>query len=262
MPSIGMGSWRTFDVGADPARRASRTSVLKAFFDNGGVLIDSSPMYGTSQDVIGAGLQELGGVPKLFAADKVWIEGREAGKRQTADSLRRWGVERFDLLQVHNLVDWRAHLPWLFDLKSAGALGFVGVTSYAGIRYEEMARIVETEPLDFVQLTYNIVDRDAEMRLLPLAYEKGVAVIANRPFREGALFERVRGARLPAIAAEIGAATWAQFFLKFAISHPAITAAIPATSRVDHMIENMAAMSGPMPDAAMRSAMFRSFENL
>ncbi len=262
LPAIGMGSWRTFDVGSDQALRASRRAVLKAFFENGGALIDSSPMYGSSQSVIGAGLQPLGGPPRLFAADKVWVSGRDAGQRQASESLLNWNIERFDLLQVHNLVDWRVHLPWLFDLRAAGALRYVGVTSYSGIRYDEMARIVETEPVDFIQLTYNVADREAEQRLLPLALERGVAVIANRPFREGALFGKVRGASLPPVAREIGATNWAQFFLKFIVSHPAVTAAIPATSRVDHMIENMGALRGPKPDAAIRRAMVSAFEEI
>lgn len=259
--AIGMGSWRTFDVGSDTALRASRAAVLRAFFDSGGTLIDSSPMYGSAQEVIGAGLRTLGRPSQLFAADKIWTEGRDVGRRQGDESLQRWGIDKFDLLQVHNLVDWRAHLPWLFDLKAAGALRYVGITSYAGIRYDEMTRILETEPVDFIQLTYNIADREAEERLLPLALDRGVGVIANRPFREGALFESVRGAPLPSIAAEIGASSWAQFFLKFIVSHPAITAAIPATRRVDHMVENMGALGGPAPDAPMRKAMALAFES-
>lgn len=262
IPAIGMGSWRTFDVGADSALRAARADVLKAFFDHGGSLIDSSPMYGASQEVIGSGLARLGGAPSLFAADKVWTEGRDAGRRQIAASLKNWRLDRFDLLQVHNLVDWRAHLPILFEMKSQGQLRFVGITSYAGLRYDEMARIAETEPVDFIQITYNIADREAETELLPLAAERNIAVIANRPFREGALLERLNGVRLPPIAGEIGAHSWSQFLLKFIIAHPAVTAAIPATRRADHMIENMGALTGPLPDAAQRKEMIRAFEAL
>lgn len=262
IPAIGMGSWRTFDVGADSALRAARADVLKAFFDHGGSLIDSSPMYGASQEVIGSGLARLGGAPSPFAADKVWTEGRDAGRRQIAASLKNWRLDRFDLLQVHNLVDWRAHLPILFEMKSQGQLRFVGITSYAGLRYDEMARIAETEPVDFIQITYNIADREAETELLPLAAERNIAVIANRPFREGALLERLNGVRLPPIAGEIGAHSWSQFLLKFIIAHPAVTAAIPATRRADHMIENMGALTGPLPDAAQRKEMIRAFEAL
>lgn len=262
LPAVGMGSWRTFDVGADPAQRAARAEVLKTFFDLGGSLIDSSPMYGSSQAVIGAGLAALPSKPALFAADKVWTEGRDAGRRQIEVSRRNWGVDRFDLMQVHNLVDWRAHLPALFEMRDAGAVRFVGVTSYAGLRYDEMAGIIEREPIDFIQLTYNIADREAEDRLLPLARDKGVGVIANRPFREGALTDRTRGEPLPPVAAEIGASTWAQFLLKFVIAHPAVTTTIPATRRVDHMIENMGAMRGPLPDAEIRREMISAFDEL
>lgn len=261
IPAVGMGSWRTFDVGLDGPLSLSRRAVLKTFLEQGGALIDSSPMYGSSQAVIGASLAALDR-PTIFSADKVWVEGREAGRRQIGQSLTDWRLRKFDLLQVHNLVDWRTHLPTLFEMKAAGAVRYVGVTSYAGLRYDDMARIVATEPLDFIQLTYNIADREAEERLLPLAQDKGVAVIANRPFREGALTERLRGVPLPAVAAEIGAATWAQFLLKFVISHPGITAAIPATRRIDHMAENMGAMRGLTPDAATRLDMVRAFDLL
>lgn len=262
LAAVGMGSWRTFDVAGDAGLVASRVEVLRTFFDLGGELVDSSPMYGTSQDVIGAALKAIGGDPPLFAADKVWTEGLDAGRRQIARTQGRWDVSRLDLLQVHNLVDWRTHLPALFAMKAAGALGHVGVTSYAGLHYDEISGIMESEPIDFIQITYNIFDREAENRLLPLAADNGISVIANRPFREGALFEHFRGKPLPGLAAEIGAVSWAALLLKFAISHPAITAAIPATRRVDHMKENMAAMTGPVPDAAIRAAMIRAIEDL
>lgn len=258
VPAIGMGSWLTFDVAGDEAAIAQRTEVLRTFFELGGRIIDSSPMYGTSQQVIGEGLARLGRPSQVFAADKVWTPGGENGAAQIAQSRRHWGVAKFDLLEVHNLVDWHRHLAMLFEMKSAGALSYVGVTTYAGLRHDEVEAIVKAEPLDFVQLTYNVLDREAETRLLPLAAEKGVAVIANRPFREGALFEIFRGRKLPAVAAEAGAANWAQFFLKFIISHPAITAAIPATRRVDHMRENMGALAGAVPDAALRRDMLRA----
>lgn len=261
-PAIGMGSWLTFDVGADPRLRAARTEVLRAFFDAGGRLIDSSPMYGSSQAVIGAGLGALGRRESVFAADKVWTPGGEDGETQIERSRGRWGVARFDLLEVHNLVDWRRHLETLLEMKAGGRLRYVGVTTYAGLRHDEMEKIMAAEPIDFVQFTYNIVDRAAESRLLPLAREKGVAVIANRPFREGGLFSRVEGEPLPAIAQEIGAGSWAAFMLKFIISHPAITCAIPATRRVDHMKENMAALEGPTPDQAMRRKMADIFAAL
>lgn len=255
VPAIGMGSWLTFDVGANNQLRNQRTEVLRTFFDRGGAVIDSSPMYGSSQSVIGYGLSRLSKPNALFAADKVWIPGGENGPDQIARTTRRWGVDHFDLLQVHNLVSWRAHLETLFDMKQQGRLRYVGVTSYAGLRYSEIETIMRTHPIDFIQVTYNLADREAENRLLPLAQEKGIAVIANRPFREGALINTLMRRPLPDLAAEIGAQNWAQFLLKFIISHPALTVAIPATRRIDHMRENMGAMSGPLPDAAFRKRM-------
>ena len=257
--SIGMGSWLTFDVGNNQRLRASRTKVLRTFFEMGGAIVDSSPMYGTSQAVIGHALREIGETKQLFSADKVWINGGENGPSQIAQTKRRWGVERFDLLQVHNLVSWEAHLDTLFAMKSAGGLAHVGVTSYAGIRYDAIEQIMASRPIDFIQVTYNIVDREAENRLLPLARERGIAVIANRPFREGALINAAMRQPLPSLAAEIGAGNWAQFLLKFITSHNAVTAAIPATRRVDHMRENMGALSGPMPDNEFRKRMIAAF---
>lgn len=262
IPALGTGSWLTFDVGSDSAARAQRAEVLGAFFAEGGRLIDSSPMYGSSQSVIGAGLAALERRADVFAADKVWTPGGEDGPAQIETTRARWGVGKFDLLQVHNLVDWRRHLDTLFAMKAAGRLRYVGVTTYGGQRHAEIEAIMTSEPVDFVQLTYNIVDREAEARLLPIAAERGVAVIANRPFREGGLFARVAGKRPPSLAGEIGAAGWAQFMLKFAISHPAITCAIPATRRVDHMKENMGALSGPVPDDTLRARMASIFAAL
>lgn len=268
LPAIGMGTWRTFNVGENETARAQRTHVLARFFEMGGRLIDSSPMYGSSQSVVGDALARLGRTGDVFAADKVWVSGgdnrpgKDNGPGQIAQTQERWGVDGFDLLQVHNLVSWRAHLETLFAMKADGRLRHVGVTSYSGLRYDDIAQIMTSHPIDFIQITYNIADREAERRLLPLAAERNIAVIANRPFREGALIGRVNRLPLPAMAAEIGAENWAQFLLKFIISHRAITAAIPATRRVDHMTENMGALRGPMPDAAQRRAMAAAFERL
>ena len=257
-----MGSWLTFDVGSDAQLRRERTQVLEAFFEMGGAVIDSSPMYGSSQAVIGHGLRALQERAPVFSADKIWIEGGDNGPPQIARSANRWGVDTFDLLQVHNLVSWRAHLETLFAMKAEGQLGYVGVTSYAGLRYDEIERIMAAHPVDFIQITYNLADREAETRLLPLAREKGVAVIANRPFREGRLINAVNRRPLPANAREIGAENWAQYLLKFIISHPAVTVAIPATRRVDHMRENMGALTGPLPDQAFRARMTEALEAL
>lgn len=262
IPAIGMGSWLTFNVGENETLRAQRAQVLKTFFAMGGAVVDSSPMYGSSQSVIGDALTRLSRPDALFAADKVWISGGENGPGQINQTRDRWGVDQLDLLQVHNLVSWRAHLETLFAMKAEGRLRYVGVTSYAGIRYDQIERIMRDHPLDFIQVTYNLADREAERRLLPLAEEKGIAVIANRPFREGALIDSVMRQPLPGIAAEIGAENWAQFLLKFIVSHPALTVAIPATRRVDHMRENMGALTGPMPDEAFRRRMVEAFETL
>lgn len=255
IPAVGLGSWSTFNVGDDPVLRDECADVMAAFFEAGGRLIDSSPMYGSSQPVIGYGLERLGRPGALFSAEKVWTSSGEDGPAQIEQSRRFWGVDRFDLVQVHNLLAWEAHLRTLLDMKTAGKLRYVGITTSEGRRHDLFEEIMRSQPLDFVQFTYNIVDREAEDRLLPLAADRGMAVIVNRPFRRGALTQRFEGERLPGWASEIGASSWAQFLLKFILSHPAVTVAIPATARVDHVRENLAAASGPLPDAAMRDRM-------
>lgn len=263
LPAIGMGTWRTFNVGADPMLRDARTEVLRAFFEHGGGMIDSSPMYGSSQAVVGYGLDALGRREQTFAADKVWTSDGDATRRQVEHSAGEWRLKRFDLMQVHNLLAWREHLPTLRAMKEGGRVRYVGVTTSHGRRHDELERVMKTEPLDFVQLTYNIVDREAERRLLPLAAERGIAVIANRPFRRGHLVDRLQGRHpLPEWAGDIGCSNWPQFLLKFIVSHPAMTCAIPATTRVEHMHENMGAADGPMPDAATRRRMAAYVEGL
>ncbi len=252
IPVIGMGSWITFNVGSDGAARAQRTRVLQHFFQRGGALIDSSPMYGSSEEVIGHCLRAIGAGAQPFAATKVWIWGRALGARQMAHSQELWGVRRFDLMQIHNLLDWEAHLQTLLEWKQQGRIRYIGVTTSHGRRHAELEQIMRTQPIDFVQFTYNAADREAEQRLLPLAAERGLAVIANRPFQGGTLIDRARRQPLPSWAAEIGCANWAQLLLKFVVSHPALTCAIPATSRVDHMEENMGALYGVLPDEGMR----------
>ena len=254
VPAVGLGSWITFNVGDDPGLRARCRAVMAAFFETGGGIVDSSPMYGSSQAVIGDALAKLGRPPGLFSADKVWA-GAARGPAQIAETARRWGVARFDLLQVHNLVDWERNLDNLEAMKAEGRLRHAGVTTSHGRRHAALEEIMRRRPPDFVQLTYNIVDREAERRLLPLARERGIAVICNRPFRRGRLPDRLAGKRLPGWAREIGVSTWPQFLLKFIISHPAATAAIPATRRVDHLRENKSAAFPPMPDEAMRRRM-------
>lgn len=255
IPAVGLGTWITFNVGNDPVLRDESAAVMAAFFEAGGGMIDSSPMYGSSQPVVGFGLERLGHPATLFSADKVWTGSGKDGPAQIEQSRQYWGVPAFDLLQVHNLLGWEAHLGTLFDMKAAGALRYVGITTSHGRRHGLFAEIMRAQPLDFVQLTYNIADREAEDRLLPLAQERGMAVIVNRPFQRGALIARLEGKPLPAWAGEIGAASWAQFLLKFILSHPAVTTAIPATSRVDHVLENKRAAEGALPDAATRRRM-------
>ena len=255
IPLVGLGSWSTFNVGDDTQARDACAEVIRNFLLAGGRMIDSSPMYGSSQAVIGYGLNKLGHPKALFSADKVWINDGAAGPGQIEASRRDWGVPRFDLLQVHNLLSWEAHLPTLFAMKAAGRLRYVGITTSHGRRHRELEQIMSSQPIDFVQLTYNLIDREAEQRLLPLARERGIAVIVNQPFRKGALLNALERHRLPAWSAEIGCTSWAQFALKFIIAHPAVTCAIPATTQVAHVLENMGTASGPLPNAAMRARM-------
>ena len=262
LPLVGLGSWITFNVGDDPAARDSCAEVMGAFFQDGGHLIDSSPMYGSSQEVIGYGLNKLRRPSQLFAADKVWISSGARGPSQIEESRRHWGVPRFDLLQVHNLMSWEEHLPTLFAMKKAGHVRYVGVTTSEGRRHDEIERVMRSQPLDFVQVTYNVLDREVEDRILPLARERKIAVITNRPFRQGALIRMVERHPLPAWAREADCANWAQLLLKFIVSHPAVNCAIPATSRVEHVRQNVGAAYGRLPDAAMRRRIVAHVEAL
>lgn len=257
IPAIGLGSWLTFDAGAVRSRRENVQRVMQAFFDLGGGMIDSSPMYSTAQEVIGAGLENIQNKHDLFSATKVWIPGRRTGIWQMNSALRLWGLEHFDLIHVHNLLDWATHLPWLREWQREGRVRHIGVTTSHGSRHNELAEVMTSQKLDFVQFTYNITHREAENRLLPLAMDKGLAVVINRPFDGGGLFRRVRDKPLPSWAAEIDCENWAQVFLKYIISHPAVTCAIPATSKVGHLKENMGALHGRLPDEALRAEMAR-----
>jgi diketogulonate reductase-like aldo/keto reductase len=261
LPVLGMGTWITFDVGADPMLRAPRRDVLREFLARGGRTIDTSPMYGHAEEVVGDLLVELGR-PPVFSAGKVWTNGRMLAERGLYRSLEAWRLRGFDLLQVHNLLDWQTHLPLLREWQEAGRIRYVGVTTSHGRRHDELEAILARERLDFVQFTYNLGDRSVERRLLPLAAERGVAVIANRPLDGGALFDRVRGKPLPPWAGECGCGSWAELFLKFVVSHPAVTCAIPATSQPSHMAENMGAAVGPMPEPAQRRRIAAWFDGL
>ena len=255
LPVVGLGSWITFNVGDDAELRDECAAVMSAFFAAGGRMIDSSPMYGSSQAVIGYGLKKLRRPEALFSAEKVWISSGDRGPGQIEESRRLWGVPRFDLLQVHNLLSWEDHLPTLLSMKAEGRVRYVGITTSEGRRHDEIEKIMASRPIDFVQVTYNILDREIEGRILPLAQDRGIAVIANRPFREGALIRSVGRRPLPSWAREIGATSWAQIILKFIVSHPAVTCAIPATTKVEHVKENLAAARGSLPDAALRRRM-------
>jgi aryl-alcohol dehydrogenase-like predicted oxidoreductase len=255
LPVIGLGTWQTFDVGGDQAARAPLREVLREFVRLGGSVVDSSPMYGSSESVAGDLAAELKLRKQLFIATKVWTSGREAGIRQMEQSFRRLRVESIDLMQVHNLVDWRTQLATLRRWKEQGKIRCIGVTHYTASAYDDLARVLESEEIDFVQLNYSVAEREAERRLLPLAADRRIAVLVNRPFAGGPLFRKVRDKPLPPWAKEIGCATWAQCFLKFVVSHPAVTCAIPATSKVAHLTDNMQAGMGNIPDGAMRERM-------
>jgi diketogulonate reductase-like aldo/keto reductase len=250
IPVVGLGTWLTFDV-ADAAARKARGDILQAFLASGARLVDSSPMYGASEEVVGEQLARVG-AGRAFSATKVWTVGGLAGRRQVESSRRLWRLPGLDLLQVHNLLDWETHWPTLQAMKAGGRVRYIGMTTSHGRRHDDLEAILKRERLDFVQLTYNLADREAERALLPLAAGRGVAVIVNRPFDGGALFGPRTARPLPGWAAEIGCRSWAEAFLKWIAGHPAVTCAIPATSQLAHLRENVAALAGPLPDAAMR----------
>jgi diketogulonate reductase-like aldo/keto reductase len=262
LPVVGLGTWITFNVGDDPELREECTAVMRTLFEAGGRLIDSSPMYGSSQAVVGYGLAKLRRRADVFAADKVWIGSGSEGPSQIESSRAHWGVRRFDLLQVHNLLAWEEHLPRLLEMKEAGRVRYVGITTSEGRRHDEIEQIMASRPIDFVQVSYNVLDREVERRILPLAQERGIAVLINRPFRQGALTRDVERHPLPPFAAELGAATWAQLLLKFILAHPAVTCVIPATTRPEHAAENVAAATGELPDEAMRRRIVAHVERL
>ncbi len=261
LPVIGLGTWQTFDVGAE-ADRAPLAEVLQAFVQAGGRLVDSSPMYGAAESVAGELGAQLGLRERLFLATKVWTRGREEGLRQMESSLRRMRAGRMDLIQVHNLVDVATHTQTLKRWKAEQRVRYIGITHYTASAHAELERWLGTGEYDFLQINYSLAEREAERRLLPRAMEKKAAVIANRPFAEGALFRRVKGKPLPPWAAELGVKTWAQYFLKWIVSHPAVTCAIPATANPRHVRDNLAAALGALPDAAARKRMTDYFDSV
>jgi diketogulonate reductase-like aldo/keto reductase len=255
IPVIGMGSSNTFDVEDSAGATDPLRAVLSALVEGGGTVIDTSPMYGRSETILGNLIADLSLRPRLWLATKVWTRGREAGAAQVAESMRRLRTGRLELLQIHNLLDWREHLPTLRSLERAGKVRYLGLTHYRADAHVELERVLAEERFDWLQVNYSLAERAADARLLPFCRDKGIAVMANRPFADGEMFARVRGKPLPPWAAELGCASWAQFFLKYVASHPAITCVIPATSKPGNMRDNIAAGLGPLPDEKQRSRM-------
>jgi aryl-alcohol dehydrogenase-like predicted oxidoreductase len=275
LPVVGLGTWQTFDVGNEPAARAPVKEVLRRFLAAGGRIIDSSPMYGRAEEVTGDLLAELEverrktagpsddarRSPPPFLATKVWTTGQKSGIREMKRSMQRLRSARLDLMQVHNLVDVETHLPVLRDWKKAGTIRYFGVTHYAQGESSRIERMMRTEALDFVQIPYSIARRQAEERLLPTAADTGTAVLVMQPFESGELFRRVKGKKLPDFAAEFDCKSFAQFFLKFIVSHPSVTCPLPATSNPKHIDDNVQAGFGRLPDAALRRRMIEFIES-
>ena len=262
LPVMGVGSSITFDTGLDNTTLENLTAVMRAFFNGGGTLIDSSPMYGNAETVLGAVLSRLETKPGLFAATKVWTRGREAGIEQMRDSSAKMHVPVFDLMQIHNLVDWKVHLQTLLRWKEEGKIRYIGITTSHRRNHAELEQIMRQQTIDFVQFSYNIDNRLAEKRLLPIAAERGIATLINRPYQRGALFQRSAGKPLPGLATELGCDSWGQFFLKFIIGHPAVSCLIPATAKLHHMQDNMGANFGPVPDPSQRRDMLKIYQAL
>jgi diketogulonate reductase-like aldo/keto reductase len=262
LPVMGMGTSRTFDMAGDPASLAVLGEVMQLFFAASGKVIDSSPMYGDAEMRVGDVLRAMNTRPPLFAATKVWTSGKERGIAQMQQSAERMDVKAFDLIAVHNLSDWQTQLATLKQWKASGRVRYIGITTSHGRDHAELMQIMRNEPLDFVQFSYNMEDREAEQELLPLAQERGIATMINRPYQRGALFAKAKGHALPALAAELDCTSWGQFFLKFILGHPAVTCIIPATAKPSHMADNMRANFGRVPDPAQRAEMLRIFEAL
>jgi len=262
IPAVGLGTWQAFDVAGNARELQQARETLKAFVELGGRVVDSSPMYGSSESVTGQLAAELGVRSRLFVATKVWTSGKQAGIRQMEDSMKKLRVERLDLIQVHNLVDAPTQLATLREWKKAGRVRYVGVTHYNASAHGDLERFIRPGDIDFVQVNYSLAEPQAGQRLLRAAAESRTAVIVNRPFADGAMFDRVKGKPLPAWAIEINVASWAQLFLKWILAHPAVTCAIPGTRNPKHVADNLGAASGPLPDEAMRQMMLDYFESL
>ena len=255
LPLIGLGTSRVFEVGTDSAERQAAGEVLSLLAGVGNAMVDTSPMYGSAEQVVGDLTRQLGIRDTLFLATKVWTNGRQQGVAQMNESFRLLNTHRIDLMQVHNLVDVETHLPTLRAWKAQGRIRYIGVTHYHDGAHAALEQVLRQQPLDFVQLNYSLAEPEAETRLLPLAAERGVAVIVNRPFARGVLFRATRGKALPDWAAEYGIHSWAQFFLKWVVSHPAVSVAIPGTGKPEHLLDNLQAGRGHLPDAQQRQRM-------
>jgi len=255
LPVVGVGTWRTFDVGGKPEDRAPLAEVLRLLFAAGGSVIDTSPMYGSAEAVVGDLLSAAAARSKAFIATKVWTTGRDRGVAQMRNSMRLLETDRIDLMQIHNLVDWRAHLPTLRAWKAEGRIRYLGITHYTQSAHDELESVMRSEKWDFVQINYALDDRAVERRLLPLAAERGIAVIVNQPFGGGGLLRRLLSRKLPDWAGEIGATSWAQLLLKFVLADPTVTCVVPGTGKPEHMADNLQAGFGVYPDATLRRKM-------
>jgi aryl-alcohol dehydrogenase-like predicted oxidoreductase len=262
LPILGLGTYRGFDVGSGAAERSRLAGVLEALFRSGGSVIDSSPMYGRAEAVAGESLAATAARGKAFVATKVWTRGREAGIRQMRQSMALLGADPIDLMQVHNLVDWQTHLATLRAWKDEGRVRYLGITHYTAGAFAELEAVMRAEPLDFVQLNYSLADRAAERRLLPLAAERGIAVLVNVPFGGGGLLRRLARTPLPAWAGTLGCESWSQALLKYVLGHPAVTCVIPGSGDPAHMADNSRAASEPLPDEALRRRMAADWDRL
>ncbi len=262
LPVIGLGTYDAFDIGSNTSDRDAVKEVLKRFVELGGAIVDSSPMYGSAESIVGDLSTELNVNNKLWIATKVWTSGRESGIAQMNDSLHKMRREKIELMQVHNLQDAKTHLATLRDWKKSGKIKYLGVTHYHAGAYDMLEQAIKSGEMDFVQFNYSIVEREAEQRLLKLAADVGTAVIANRPYANGSVFSAVKGKQLPAWASEFDCTSWGPFFLKYILGHPAVTCVIPATRNPNHLIDNMGAGQGRLPDEAMRRKMAAYFAAL
>jgi diketogulonate reductase-like aldo/keto reductase len=257
IPVVGLGTWQTFDASESATELEPLKEVLTTLVSKGGSVVDSSPMYGRSEEVVGDLSTELKLNDKLFLATKVWTNGKENGIRQMNDSLRLMRRNKLELMQIHNLTDWQTHIKTLRSWKESGKIKYLGLTHYTDSAHERLASIIETEKVDFIQINFNLLERNAEKKLLPLAREKNVSVLVNQPFQSGALFQKVREKKVPAWANEFDCNSWGQFFLKYILSNPAVTCAIPGTSKPHHMLDNIVAGFGKLPTEKQRQEMVR-----